>query len=56
MSFCLINHFEDLADPRIERNKLHALEDIVVLTICATVSGSDGWEVPDGEGVALWCV
>jgi predicted transposase YbfD/YdcC len=44
MSCCLLHHFKDLADPRIERNKLHALEDIVVLTICATVSGADGWE------------
>jgi len=44
MSCCLLYHFKDLADPRIERNKLHALEDIVMLTICATVSGADGWE------------
>ena len=44
MSCCLLYHFKDLADPRIERNKLHSLEDIVVLTICATVSGADGWE------------
>jgi hypothetical protein len=44
MSCCLLYHFKDLADPRIERNKLHALENIVVLTLCATVSGADGWE------------
>jgi predicted transposase YbfD/YdcC len=40
----VIEHFSSLKDPRIERNKRHALIDIIVLTVCAVVSGADGWE------------
>ena len=39
-----IEHFSELQDPRIERKKLHALMDILVLTVCAVVSGAEGWE------------
>jgi DDE family transposase len=39
-----IEHFSKLQDPRIERKKLHALMDILVLTICAVASGAEGWE------------
>lgn len=39
--------FEDfssnLGDPRMERNKLHALEEILFLVLCAMISGSEGW-------------
>jgi predicted transposase YbfD/YdcC len=44
MSPCFIEHFSKLPDPRIERNKLHELIDILVLTICAVISGAEGWE------------
>ncbi len=37
-------------DPRIERNKRHALADLVLLTICAVVSGADGWEAIEDFG------
>ncbi len=37
-------HFSSLTDPRIERKKLHQLMDILVLSICATLSGAQGWE------------
>ncbi|MDD2659973.1 MAG: transposase family protein, partial [Methylococcales bacterium] len=40
----LTTHFSSLPDHRIERNKCHALIDIIVLAICAVASGSDGWE------------
>jgi predicted transposase YbfD/YdcC len=39
-----IEHFSGLQDPRIERKKLHALMDILVLTVCAVASGAEGWE------------
>lgn len=38
-----INYFTELKDPRIERRKLHLLEDIIVLTIAAVICGADGW-------------
>jgi predicted transposase YbfD/YdcC len=37
-------HFAHLADPRIERTRLHPLMDIVVIAVCAVICGADGWE------------
>ncbi|SER44650.1 Transposase DDE domain-containing protein [Azotobacter beijerinckii] len=37
-------YFGTLVDPRREtRNKLHALQDIVMITLCATLCGHDDW-------------
>jgi predicted transposase YbfD/YdcC len=38
----IIEHFDTLEDPRIERTKLHPLIDIVTLTICAVICGAEG--------------
>ncbi len=46
----LTTHFSSLPDHRIERNKCHALIDIIVLAICAVASGSDGWEAIEDFG------
>lgn len=35
---------EHITDPRIERCKKHDLLDILFLSICAVVSGAEGWE------------
>lgn len=40
----LIEHFSVLDDPRIDRTKLHKLIDILVIAICATICGAEGWE------------
>ncbi len=40
----LIEHFSRITDPRIERTKRHKLIDILVIAICATICGADGWE------------
>jgi predicted transposase YbfD/YdcC len=40
----LFDHFASLEDPRVERTKLHALMDIVALTICGVLCGADGWD------------
>lgn len=37
-------YFSGLKDPRDDKNKLHALLDILFLTVAAVVSGADGWE------------
>ncbi|MDE0071346.1 MAG: ISAs1 family transposase [Caldilineaceae bacterium] len=39
----LVEHFEDLEDPRVERTKLHQLRDIIVIAICAVICGADNW-------------
>jgi predicted transposase YbfD/YdcC len=36
-------HFAGLEDPRLERTRLHNLMDILVIAICAVLSGADGW-------------
>lgn len=46
----LMIHFSSLPDHRIERNKCHALLDIIILAICAVASGSDGWEAIEQFG------
>jgi predicted transposase YbfD/YdcC len=38
----IIEHFDILEDPRIERTKLHLLIDIVTIAICAVICGADG--------------
>lgn len=35
--------FGQLEDPRMERNKLHPLPEILLLTLCAVICGSEGW-------------
>jgi predicted transposase YbfD/YdcC len=39
----LLRHFDSLEDPRVERTRLHRLDDIIALAILATVAGADGW-------------
>lgn len=40
-SFSLTDCFAHIEDPRVERTKLHLLEDILALTICAVICGAD---------------
>lgn len=35
--------FEDLPDPRIEKKTAHKLIDIVIIAICAVISGAESW-------------
>jgi len=37
-------YFTDLPDPRREtRNKLHKLQDIVMIVLCAVINGVEDW-------------
>ena len=40
----IMDHFSELVDPRLGRNRRHKLIDIVVLTVCAVISGCETWE------------
>jgi len=44
MSATFLKHFDSISDPRIERCKKHNLLDIILLSITAVMSGSEGWE------------
>lgn len=39
----LTEHFGSLEDPRIERNKLHPLLNIIVIAICGVICGAENW-------------
>ena len=40
----LIERFGDLPDPRVEGRTDHDLLDIIVLALCAVMSGAEGWD------------
>jgi predicted transposase YbfD/YdcC len=52
----LTRHFTALADPRVERTRLHPLLSIVVIAICAVISGAESWDDIEafGEAKAAW--
>jgi len=39
----LLRVFDELEDPRVERNKLHRLTDILAITLLAVICGADEW-------------
>lgn len=45
-------YFADLPDPRIDRTKKHALGDILVIALAATIAGADSWEEVEQFGEA----
>ena len=55
-SLRLTDHFAALEDPRVERTKLYPLLSIVVIAICAVISGAESWDdIEDfGEVRADW--
>jgi hypothetical protein len=55
-SVSLTAHFAALGDPRVERTKLHSLLSIVVMALCAVISGAESWDdIEDfGEIRAAW--
>ena len=43
-----LKHFADLRDPRVERTREHLLEEILLITFAAILSGANGWnEIED---------
>jgi len=43
MATSIWEHFSILPDPRVERTKLHKLEDILTIAICAVICGGETW-------------
>ncbi len=50
MSASIQEHFSPLEDPRIDRNKLHELMDILILLVCAVSDGAAGCEAIEEFG------
>ena len=40
----LLDCFNAIEDPRIERTRVHSLSDILVLAVLAVIAGAEGWE------------
>ena len=51
-SAALLEHFRDLADPRIDRNKEHKLINVLVIAICALLCGANDWVAVETFGRA----
>jgi hypothetical protein len=45
-----LKYFADVRDPRVDRTREHLLEEILLLTIAAVLSGASGWN----ENRRLW--
>lgn len=46
----LIDHFEKLSDPRVDRTKDHKLIDILVIALCAMICGTDNFVAMETYG------
>src|SRR5512145_2287712 len=48
----ITDYFKEIADPRVERTKVHQLMDILVIAVCAIICGADGWVSVEAFGKA----
>jgi len=48
----LLEHFENLSDPRGKQGVLHPLVSIVMIALLATIGGATGWEDIETYGVS----
>lgn len=56
-SLLLVECFQEIEDPRIDRTKRHLLVDILCLSVFAVVAGAEGWEEIEefGKQKIDWC-
>jgi predicted transposase YbfD/YdcC len=52
MATSIWKHFSVLPDPRVERTRLHKLEDIITIALCAVICGADTWVDIEDFGLA----
>ncbi len=48
----IVEHFGELEDPRIDRQRQHQLLDVIVIAICAVICGADDWVAIETFGKA----
>ncbi len=39
-----IDFFKEIPDHRIDRSKLHSVEEILLVTFCGMIAGCDSWD------------
>ena len=56
MATSIWEHFSILPDPRVDRTKLHKLEDILTIALCAVICGAETWvDIADfGRAKEAW--
>jgi predicted transposase YbfD/YdcC len=42
-STSFLDHFEDMPDPRMERQRLHSLENVLFIAVCAVICGASSF-------------
>ena len=47
-----LKYFAELKDPRVERTREHLLEEILLISIAAILSGANGWNEIENYGKA----
>ena len=47
-----LKYFAELTDPRVERNREHVLEEILLMAIAAVLSGAESWNDIEEYGQA----
>jgi predicted transposase YbfD/YdcC len=52
----IVEHFQTLEDPRIERTKKHLLLDILVIAVCTLLTGGEGFQDMElfGKSKRVW--
>jgi predicted transposase YbfD/YdcC len=45
-----LDKFENIEDPRSNRNQLHSVAEILLVTLCAVICGADGWQDVENFG------
>src|SRR5512143_1116773 len=52
----IMDHFQSLADSRVDRTQQHRLTDILTIAICAVIAGADSWVAVErfGHAKAAW--
>jgi len=48
----LLEAFDEMPDPRNDRTKKHELVDIIVIAICPTIAGAEGWVAVEESGLS----
>jgi hypothetical protein len=38
-----LDYFEDMEDPRSEKNKLYSTHEILLISICGLICGAESW-------------
>ena len=47
----ILEHFQELEDPRSSINRKHLLGDVIVICICAVIAGADG-----PKAIGVWAL